>query len=178
MTSNHELAVENAWHIHAQLTDWTGKVDLKARFGLSFVSAVIAGLLAIYGDGTRVYGGTTQLTDFSGLETAFFIVGVMLIIEAFLVSVLAVTPQLWARRSKREYKSGIIYFGHLRHWNSYDLTLKLRDVDMLPVLSSQLINMSKILWRKHRTIELLFGSAVLGITLIGVAELMAYCVEP
>lgn len=175
MTPSDELAVQNAWQIHSQLTDWTGKVDLKARFGLSFVSAAIAGLLAVYGDGTRLYGETTQLTDFSNLEAACFILGVVLLIEAFLVSVLAVTPQLRARRSKREYKSGIIYFGHLRHWNSSDLALKLRTVDMLPVLSRQLINMSKILWRKHRAIELLFGSAFLGITLIGVAELMAYC---
>ena len=78
MTPREEHAIQNAWHIHAQLADWTGKVDLKARFGLSFVSAVIAGLLAVYGDGTRLYGSTALLTDFSRLEMAFFVVGILL----------------------------------------------------------------------------------------------------
>ena len=172
MNSRDQRAIENAWYIHAQLADWTGKVDLKARFALSFVSAVIAGVLAIYGDGTRLYGGGTRLTDFSGFEASCFIVGNVLVVEALIVSVLAVTPQLRARKSKLEHKIGVIYFGHLRHWRPYDLTLKLRDVDILPMLARQLISMSQILWLKHRAIEVSFGSALLGVVLIGLAELM------
>ena len=89
------------------------------------------------------------------------------------MSVLAVTPRLRARRTKREYETDMIYFGHLRHWKPYDLTCKLRDVDMLPMLAKQLVHMSKILWQKHRAIELSLGSALSGIILIGLAELMA-----
>lgn len=173
MTVDDENAIDNAWRVHSQLADWTGQADLKARFALSFVSALIAGILAVYGDGSRLYGGESRITDFSRFESASFVLGIFCMVVGLLVSVAAVTPRLRARASKQEYRTSFVYFGHLRHWKEDDLALELKKVDILPMLARQLVNMSKILWHKHRAIKCSLASTLIGLILIGLAEFFA-----
>ncbi|MFJ1551427.1 Pycsar system effector family protein [Streptomyces sp. NPDC088246] len=70
-----------------------------------------------------------------------------------------------------ESPENFIYFGHIQFWDAASLAQKLRDQDMLPVLSNQLINISKIAWRKHRFVQLSFLLAAVGGALVFVAGL-------
>jgi len=173
MNLSHEAAISNAWQIHAQLADWTGKVDLKARFGLSFISAVLAGMLAVYGDGTTLHDQDVTLADFARIELFMFISGTVFLVVSLIVSIISVSPQLRAGANKHEYETNIIYFGHLRYWKADDLTCKLREADILPMLASQLVNMSNILWRKHRWIQWSFALALLGVIQVIFSEFSA-----
>lgn len=67
-------------------------------------------------------------------------------------------------RSVLEQEAGqsFIYFGHLQFWKPEDLKTALQQQDILPVLSHQLINMSKIAWRKHRFVQPAFLFAAIG----------------
>ncbi|WP_443032530.1 Pycsar system effector family protein [Streptomyces sp. BA2] len=62
---------------------------------------------------------------------------------------------------------------HLQFWEPTALTQKLEQQDMLPILSNQLINMSKIAWKKHRHVQLSFILAGLGGTLVLIAGYIA-----
>ena len=173
MTTQSERPLDNAWRIHTQLSDWTGRVDLKARFALSFAAAILAVLLAIYGDGTRLFGSKDHLTDFSHLEFSCFVFGVALLLSAILVSTLAINPTLRARESKKESKTDLIYFGHIRHWDPDILAVELREADILPMLARQHVNVSKMLWSKHRYIQWSLRFATWGFILVLLAEILA-----
>ena len=53
------------------------------------------------------------------------------------------------------------------------LAQKLQREPILPVLSNQLVNMSKIAWRKHRFVQVSFLLAAAGGVLVFVAGLAA-----
>jgi Pycsar effector protein len=136
-------ATDTAWKIHGQLADWPGKVDGKASFMLTLETAVLAGVLAL-----RVQGGFLHdlNTQTSGLAYA---VARALLAAGIVLAALAVAPSLNVRsKLKVTAKDNYVYFGHLRHWNPNRLPAKLAE-DPLPVLSRQLVVMSKIAWRKH-----------------------------
>jgi Pycsar effector protein len=153
-------AVENAWKIHAAIVEWTGKVDSKARFGLAIESGIIAGVVALAGDNHALarLAGAWQL--------GFFWTGVLCLVVAVMAVILVVTPQLRARSAAAEWPKDFIYFGHLQHWNSEALAVALRDWDILPVLSRQLVHMSAIAWKKHRRLQMSMVFLVLGSVLI------------
>ena len=173
MTTQNERALNDAWQIHAQLAEWTGRADLKARFALSFATAILALLLAIYGDGTRIFGSKDHLEDFSRLELSFFVFGAALLLSAAVISTLAINPQLRSRDGKDKHQTGLIYFGHLRHWEADDLAASLRRADILPMLAQQHVSMSKILWRKHCSIRWSLRFAIWGFNLVLLAEILA-----
>lgn len=158
--------IETAWRIHEHLADWTGKADNKARFALSIESAILAGVIAVSDKGNL-------LGSLEGCTLATYWIGVLLLVTGILFSAVAVFPRLRRSVTKEEWKTGLIYFGHLRHWDADRLADKLRDADMLSVLANQLVVMSTIAWQKHRLIQWSFGAAGLGAAFIALSGLVA-----
>ncbi|MGW9595417.1 Pycsar system effector family protein [Streptomyces chartreusis] len=71
----------------------------------------------------------------------------------------------------QEAGQSFVYFGHLQFWKPDDLETALQQRDILSVLSHQLVNMSKIAWRKHRFVQLSFLLAATGGALVFLAGL-------
>jgi hypothetical protein len=162
----HARAVETAWRIHAELGNWTAKVDAKASFALTLESAATAGVIALSTD-------DHVLADLHGWGTRSLLwIGTILILTSGVFSMLVVVPRLRARKVKAEAPSNFIYFGHLMHRESAELTTALKQADILPVLSRQLIAMSKIAWGKHRHVQLSFSIFAVGATLVFLAGLL------
>jgi hypothetical protein len=137
-------AIDFAWKIHSALTDWTGKVDAKASFALAVESAGIAASISLTAK-DRTFGNLQTAWQIASLWTA-----ICLLLTAAVLAVVVVTPRLRRGQLDVEVATNFIYFGHLRHWHGEDLRRALMHRPLLPVLTTQLINMSKIAWRKHR----------------------------
>lgn len=152
-------ALEAAWKIHAAVTDWTGKVDAKASFALTIESAAVVAVITLTTQG-RIF---SQLALLSRL--ALWIAAVLLVIAAGL-AVMVVIPRLRTAKIDTEWHSNFIYFGHLRHWNADDLAKAITGREILPVLARQIINMSKIVWIKHRLVQASLRLAVLATVIL------------
>ncbi|MFJ2900598.1 Pycsar system effector family protein [Streptomyces sp. NPDC087218] len=157
-------AVETAWRIHAELGNWTAKVDAKASFALTLASAAIAGVIALSTD-------DHVLANLEGWGRALLWVGTVFILASGIFAMLVVVPRLRARKVKEEAPSNFIYFGHLMHREPGELAAALEKTDVLPVLSRQLIAMSKITWGKHRHVQWSFITFGLGAGLVFLAGL-------
>ena len=149
-------AVDTAWKIHAAIVDWTGKVDTKASFALALESASIAAIVSLTASGRRLSDLTSPWA-----HTAFWL-GLACLMGAALTAASVVIPRLRSSGLKAESRDNFIYFGHLRHWKPQDLTRALKQADVLPVLSRQLINMSRVAWTKHRRVQVSLLLAVAG----------------
>lgn len=159
-------AVETAWRIHTELGSWTAKVDAKASFALTLESAATAGIIALSAKDNvlaSLHGWGSRSLLWSGA---------VLILISGVFSMLVVVPRLRARKVKTEAPTNFIYFGHLMHREPDELTAALQQTDILPVLSRQLIAMSKITWDKHRHVQLSFGIFAVGATLVLLAGLL------
>jgi hypothetical protein len=143
-------------------------VDAKASFALTLESATLAGIVALSDEG-RLFG------DLHGWGArALLWIGAVLILSGAVLAILVVTPRLRSRSTlKQEANESFVYFGHLQFWKPGDLETALQQQDMLPVLSRQLINMSKIAWRKHRFVQLSFLLAAIGGAFVFFAGLIA-----
>lgn len=136
------------WRVHGALIDYTGKADSKAGFALSVELAALATAVALSSK-DRVFG-QLGLSWTAGL----FYGGILLMICAVGFAVAAVGPRLHSRQTERHWRTNFIYFGHLRFWEPADLTRALQEADPLPVLCRQLVDLSRILWIKHRRVQL------------------------
>ena len=160
-----DLGLDLAWRIHAALVDWTGKVDTKASFAFAIESAIV---LAVVGQ-TKSPGLYASL---EGIDRWLYGVGLALILVGILMAASVVTPRLRRRASKREWRENFIYFGHLRHWRPEQLAAHLQSIeDPLPILSRQLVNMSKIAWSKHVLVQISMFAAGLGALSLGLVLL-------
>ncbi|MFE2839811.1 Pycsar system effector family protein [Streptomyces mirabilis] len=160
-------AIETAWRIHAELGNWTAKVDAKASFALTLDSAATAGIIALSTDDhvlAHLQGWGARALLWSGIT---------LILVSGVFAMLVVVPRLRARKVKAEAASNFIYFGHLMHRHADELTTALKATDTLPVLSRQLIVMSKIAWNKHRHVQLSFITFGVGAALVFFAGLIS-----
>ncbi|MFG6294122.1 Pycsar system effector family protein [Streptomyces rochei] len=159
---------ETAWRIHAALGEWTARVDAKASFALTLESAALAGIVAL-SDKNRLF---SNLTGF-GVRGPLW-AGILLILTAAVLAILVVAPRLRAKKKlEAESSENFIFFGHLQFWEPTALAQKLQEQDMLPVLTNQLVNMSKIAWRKHRFVQLSFLLAGIGGVLVFIAGVIA-----
>lgn len=159
-------AVETAWRIHDKIAGATGAVDSKAAFLFTVQSAALVVIVTL-SDGTRTLSRAT-----SAWESCLLLTGTLLLLVAALLSATIVVPRLRiraVRRSEDEWKTHFVYFGHLRHWDPRALESALRDRPVLPVLSDQLVHMSRIAWRKH-----IVAVISLVVTLAGLAS-VAWC---
>lgn len=154
---------DTAWRIHGALVDWTGKVDTKASFALAIETALMAGVVALTGDGRR-------LSHLDGFWTkAPFVLGVLALIAGLLSVAWVVRPRLRSKSVEVEAPSNFIFFGHAKHWEPAELAEALGTVDILPMLSRQIVAMSKIAWLKHRMLQHSMTLATIGSALVGVA---------
>ncbi|TRO56053.1 Pycsar system effector family protein [Streptomyces sp. IB201691-2A2] len=159
-------AVETAWRIHAEIGGWTTRVDAKASFALTLESAATAGIIALASDDHVL----AQLDGWAARSLLWL--GTALILLGGFFAMLVVIPRLRASKVKAEAPNNFIYFGHLMHREANELTNALKQTDILPALSRQLIVMSEIAWKKHRHVQLsfvLFGLGSLVVFLAGVA---------
>jgi hypothetical protein len=108
----------------------------------------------------------------SGWPSAIFWVGLGLVLFAALVSASVVTPRLRSAATKQEWSENFIYFGHLRHWDPVKLAKRLKEEDILPVLSRQLVYMSRVSWTKHRRVQLSLVFGISGAALVFLAGVM------
>ncbi|QFG20437.1 Pycsar system effector family protein [Actinomadura sp. WMMB 499] len=147
-----------AWRVHQALHDWTAKVDAKASVILTLETAILGLIVAFAQSGKRLERLTT-------LETWTFAAGLVLLVAAILLAGAAVFPQLNRRDARRNWRSNYVYFGHLRRWSPEELVVALGDGDERRnklVLSTQLIALSKIIWRKHSFLQYSMGLVVAG----------------
>ncbi|WP_422390199.1 Pycsar system effector family protein [Arthrobacter sp. N1] len=154
--AEHEKAIETAWRIHGALGDWTGKVDAKATFAFTLESAGVATAIAL-ADENRVFdtleGPVQEILYFGGLIA-------LSIAAAF--SVWVVIPRLRYFKVKKESPNNFIYFGHLKYWDYEMLPGAIKEKDLLPVLTHQMVKMSQICWQKHVAVMISMILAVLG----------------
>jgi hypothetical protein len=144
-------SIENAWHIHAQIVDWTGKVDAKAAFAMTVELALFAGLISLTSE-------DKLLGTFRGpVVLVLFLMAAGLLIAGIVCSALVVVPMLNSKDARHMWDQHIIYFGHLRHWNEIDLVEKLKTADIMPMLARQLVIMSKYAWIKHLRLQWSIG---------------------
>lgn len=158
--------LDTAWRIHAAVVDWTGKVDTKASFSLTLESALLLGVVALFQKDRRL----NVLQDW--WTTSISWAGIGALIMSVFLSASVVAPRLRGGKTRKEAARSYVYFGHLRHWEPADLERELRTGDPLPVLSRQLVNMSKIAWQKHRRVQVSMGLAALGAVLVAVGSAM------
>ncbi|WP_254909739.1 Pycsar system effector family protein [Micromonospora sp. NBS 11-29] len=80
-----------------------------------------------------------------------------LLLLAIALATLAILPHLGsARRHRRERHENLVYFGHLRMWQAGELGQQLAGLSSTErslMLSRQLVTMSRINWRKHRSLQ-------------------------
>ncbi|OBY29673.1 hypothetical protein ACT18_21830 [Mycolicibacter kumamotonensis] len=124
-------------------------------------SALLAGLVTLSGEG-RVFH------SLSGWAVVWYVLGILLLIVGALCAAWVVRPRLRAANLKAEAQDNFIYFGHLRHLTPEAVQARLEDTTLLPVLSKQLVEMSKIAWTKHRLVQLSMSLAPVGVVALGI----------
>jgi hypothetical protein len=159
--------VEDAWRIHAALCDWTGKVDTKATFLSAIDVALLGGIVALR-------GGDHPVAELDGFwQNALFWTGVAALIGATLLVLWVVAPHLGKSSTFRaDASENLIFFGHLQHWDANDLPAALESMDILAMLSRQLVAMGRIAWRKHRRLQLSVWATVVGGGLVALSVLI------
>jgi hypothetical protein len=144
------------WRVHGALDSWTGKVDTKASITLAIESATLGFVLTLSKKGER-------LADLDGLSSVSYHVGIGCLLAAVLFALLVVMPQLKRRQAKRDWRKGMIYFGHVRHWDPGELAGALKSEQVYEAqLATQLVAMSKIAWRKHALLQWSIGFLTAG----------------
>ncbi|MFE3329189.1 Pycsar system effector family protein [Streptomyces sp. NPDC059176] len=162
-----EKAVDTAWRVHAAVGEWTARVDAKASFALTLESAAGAGIIALSGNGNIFFGPhgwVVRCLLWSGCAS---------ILVAAVLAALVVTPRLRTSDLRAEAPDNFVYFGHLMHREAEELAESLRRAEPLPVLSRQLIIMSRIAWTKHRHLQSSLVSFALGLALVVLAAVSA-----
>jgi Na+/H+-dicarboxylate symporter len=162
-------AIDNAWKVHAAQVDWTGKVDAKASFAFALESAAIVSTVALSAEG-RIFGDLSDPAAgwLYGFGLAFILVGAV-----FAVAV--VIPRLKSDLVKSKAPDNYIFFGHAQHWEPDNLTTALKDGDILPVISRQIVVMADIAWQKHRWVQLsMFAGCAGGVCIVLAALVLRF----
>ncbi|MGN2359934.1 Pycsar system effector family protein [Streptomyces luridiscabiei] len=136
--------------------DWTGKVDGKATFVLGLVTAAVTAFVTLSADLLPPDGCAPEA------RLPCFWAAVGLLLSSAAVSLCVVLPQLDHSVTRTRWRSGFVYFGHLRHWDPDDLTQALLTREPLPVLSQQIVDMSRICYRKYRLVQVSIVLASVG----------------
>lgn len=159
--------IDTAWRIHGTVLEWIARAETKASFALTVESAIIAGVVALTGKGRR-FGDLDEPA-----EVATFGLGVLCLFIAVFYAGWVVLPQLRRSAVQAEARQNHIYFGHLMYHDQIELEQALRDKDPLPMLSKQLIVVSKIAWAKHGRVEWSMLSAAVGVFFLVIGFIFA-----
>ncbi|MGJ7442975.1 Pycsar system effector family protein [Aquipuribacter sp. MA13-6] len=138
--------LDTAWRIHSTVLDWTARAETKASFTLTIASAVIAGVVALSA-GDRRFGNINE-----GAEVVTYSLGLISMLMSVVAAACAVYPQTRREAVETEAPDNFIFFGHLTFRKASELEDALRHQDPLPVLSRQLVRISKIAWFKHQAV--------------------------
>jgi Family of unknown function (DUF5706) len=156
-------SLDFAWRVHDALDSWTGKVDTKSSIALAIESAVLGFVVALSSNGGR-------LASLHGDELTIYRIGFGFLVLSIALSLAVVFPQLAGRSARRRWRSNMIYFGHLRHWDEVELATALADeTPQLEQLARQLVQMSRIAWRKHVWLQWSLISLVISATCLLIA---------
>jgi hypothetical protein len=151
-------ATEFAWRTHSAITDWTAKVDAKASIVLALESAIMGAVITFS-------GRDRPLSALQGWPLGSYRLGILLTGIGIMLAGLVVFPLLNRRHARAHWRSGIVYFGHLRRWQPDELADHLAALPargQLDSLSRQLVATSKIAWIKHARLQWSMLSAALG----------------
>lgn len=163
----HQNAIDNAWKIHAAISDWTKGVDSKASFVLTIEAAILAGVISMM-------GGSRQLAHLHGAwENLLLYVGIGAVVVALVLVAWVVRPRTRNHKVEQEAPYNFLYFGHLNFRLPEDVERALEHEDLLPVLSRQLVMMGRIAWDKHNLLKWSLTAAMLGTALVGAAAALA-----
>ncbi|MER7987563.1 Pycsar system effector family protein [Streptomyces noursei] len=158
--------LETAWKLQAGLADSTGKADTKASFALAIQSTA----LVLLGVLTSV--GTSPGSPKHGISLALLWAGAALLACGACCAAAAVSPNLRKERRGPQRDDDVLFFGHLRHWDPAELEAALKNKDLLPNLSRQIVVMSEIAWTKHRRVQWSFALAAAGSAALGLAAIL------
>ncbi|MGW5518677.1 Pycsar system effector family protein [Nocardia africana] len=161
-------AITFGWRVHQAQESWTAKVDVKASIVLALDGAILVAVIAGHNkDGV--------LAALSGWRDLMQIVASGIVLCALLLAGLVVRPALGpSRKHQVEYHDHVIYFGHLRHWDSQQLAAKLRAMtthEETEQLANQVIAMSKRNWWKHRFLQWALYFTAVAALLLAIATL-------
>ena len=157
-----KLSLDFAWRVHVTQEAWTSKVDTKASILLALEGGALFAILS-----ANATGGL--LSQIDRWRQILEIIGASTLLAALVIAVGAVYPRLgssWSHKSA--HGSNFIYFGHLRLWEPGRLRAELNAFDpdtQLHMLCLQLVEMSKINWRKHRLVQISLSLALLSVGL-------------
>jgi hypothetical protein len=156
---------EFAWRTHSAITDWTAKVDAKASIVLALESAIVAAVITFSGK-------ERPLSALRGWPLGTYRLGILLMAIGVVLAGLVVFPFLDRRKARVQWRTEVIYFGHLRQWQPSELAdymSTLTAQTQLDILSRQLVTTSKIAWIKHARLQWSMLSAALGTLLLAIA---------
>jgi len=159
------MAAEFAWRTHSAITDWTAKVDAKASIVLALESAITAAVITFS-------GRDRPLSALHGWPLATYRLGILFMAIGIALAGLVVFPYLDRRKARVQWRTEVIYFGHLRRWQASELADYLFDLSaraQLDILSRQLVTTSKIAWIKHARLQWSMLTAALGTLLLALA---------
>ena len=143
---------ELGWRVHDNAQGWVAQVDIKASATLA-IEAVILGLaVALVSDPDSLQRMTIAARWVIGG-------GILALLASVVLSVLVLLPSTKSRESTTESR------GYLTN------TLTKNDVEDIG-LASQIIEMSKIAWRKHVRLRWSLYFLITGIVIIGVVYIL------
>ncbi|WP_051837041.1 Pycsar system effector family protein [Streptomyces sp. NRRL WC-3742] len=171
--------LDTAWRIHSSLSEWIGRVDVKASFALSLETAA---LVAIAGVAQTTPPPGTHSAGRQTVTAVCLWFSAVLVATALVFAIAAVAPRIGPRgdtddRRNDDRRNDVIYFGHLRHWSADELTEALSEQDLLPALSRQLVVLSRIAWKKHVRVRCSLVLGGIGVTLAALPAMMISVVQ-
>lgn len=159
-----EISDELAWRVHDTAKSWIVQVDVKAAAALAIEAAVLGFALALV---------TTSevLSQLTALSRWIIGLGLVALFASIVLSLNVLRPRVKLNEPSPE-NPGYLYFGHLRHWKSEDLSKTLsRNTVNDNQLADQVIKMSIIAWRKHLWLKWSLYLLLLGVALVGMIYL-------
>lgn len=133
-------SLDNAWRLHDAQMDWTGKVDAKAAFAMTFQAALLAAAVILLPDMDTC------------IEYVFIGLSAVLVGTGTVFAATVVAPRLRSKNLAKEIASNFIYFGHARGWEPDALADDLRRGDLLDQVARQVVVMADIAWEKHKRV--------------------------
>ncbi|MDH6283927.1 hypothetical protein M2284_001500 [Rhodococcus sp. LBL1] len=106
--------------------------------------------------------------NLGGWPVFWYVAGILLLVVAVALAVFVVRPRLRADKVAAEAPHNFIYFGHLRHLQPCEIEYRLEESPLLPVLSKQLHEMSRIAWQKHVLVKWSMNLAPAGVVALAI----------
>ena len=156
--------IQFAWQVHAVQEQWSARADTKATVVFTIEAAVIAAVVA-------AFGNPAVAASVTGWRAALVWLGLLASATAVVIAAAVVIPQL-GRRAEHTGQMHLIYFGHLHSWQPDDLAARLStmsDDDEIGQLAAQLTRLGAVNWRKFRLLRVAMVAALIGATLLAVA---------